>query len=68
MPFGHCRLAGVELSVAQFWRGDLVAGQEIRGPALISEEVATSWVAAGWTMTVDETGNLQLSRLAAVPA
>jgi len=62
-PFGHCELAQCDASVPQFWRRELVAGQVITGPALISEDVATSWVAPGWSLTVDDVGNLRLSRL-----
>jgi len=62
-PFGHCDVAGLESPVPQYWRGDLVAGQVIEGPVLVSEEVATSWVAPGWSMRVDVVGNLCLNRL-----
>jgi len=62
VPFGHCEVAGQKSPVPQYWRGDLVAGQVLDGPALISEEVATGWVAPGWSLRVDAVGNLHLSR------
>ena len=66
-PFGHCEVAGHASPVPQYWRGDLVAGQVVEGPALISEAVATSWVARGWSLRVDAVGNLHLSRRGAAP-
>ena len=61
-PFGHCDVAGLEAPVPQYWRGELVAGQVLEGPSLVSEAVATSWIAPGWSMCVDAVGNLRLSR------
>jgi N-methylhydantoinase A len=61
-PFGHCDVAGLAAPVPQYWRGELVAGQVVEGPALVSEAVATSWIAPGWSMRVDAVGNLRLSR------
>lgn len=67
MPFAHCSVVGVDSPVPQYWRSDLVAGQRLDGPVLISEAVATSWIAPGWSMQVDAVGNLLLSRRRAVP-
>lgn len=64
-PFGHCHVAGGGAPVPQYWRHTLVAGQRIEGPALIAEKVATTWVADGWILEVDEIGNLQLRCCAA---
>jgi N-methylhydantoinase A len=61
-PFGRCSVAGIGSPVAQFWRRDLAAGQRLQGPVLISEDVATSWIAPGWSLQVDGVGNLLLSR------
>jgi N-methylhydantoinase A len=41
-------------------RAGLMNGQAITGPALITETVATTWLPAGWTCTVDPVGNLLL--------
>jgi len=61
-PFSTCAVAGIDSAVPQYWRGNLVAGQVLEGPVLISEKVATTWVAPGWSMRVDAVGNLQLRR------
>ena len=61
-PFGTCELVGVEGRVMRFWRHRLAAGQVLDGPALISEAVATTWVAPGWRLRVDRVGNLLLKR------
>ena len=66
-PFGRCTVAGVAGPVPQFWRRELAPGQGLRGPALISEEVATSWVAPGWSLQVDAVGNLLLNSLSDLP-
>ncbi len=60
-PFGHCAVAGAAGPVPQYWRRELAAGQSLQGPALINEDVATSWVAPGWALRVDAVGNLLLS-------
>jgi N-methylhydantoinase A len=44
-------------------RALLVNGQTISGPALITETVATTWLPAGWTCSVDPVGNLLLTRV-----
>jgi N-methylhydantoinase A len=40
----------------------LSVGAEIRGPALITERVSTTWLAPGWRCFVDTHGNLLLQR------
>ena len=45
-------------------RETLVAGQQIQGPALITEKSSTSWIAAHWTAVVHEKGHLMLDRKA----
>ncbi len=44
-----------------FSRAALTAGQAIRGPALVCEETATTFIAPGWRCRVDHYGNLQLT-------
>jgi N-methylhydantoinase A len=66
--FATCAVVGVAEPVPQFWRASLAAGQRIEGPALICENVATTWVEPGWSATVDRIGNLQLSARRAVPS
>jgi len=41
-------------------RTALYAGQEIVGPALVTETVATTWIPDGWSCKVDPVGNLLL--------
>jgi N-methylhydantoinase A len=56
------RLAGHEEEVSVWRRESMRQGQEITGPALITEAVATTWLPAGWNSRVDRVGNLQLER------
>ena len=41
----------------------LAAGQDIPGPALVVEKVSTTLIADGWLASVDQWGNLLLSRI-----
>ena len=43
-------------------RHGLAPGDVVHGPALITEAVATTWVARGWRCTADAYGNLLLER------
>ena len=52
--------AGEEVSI--FSRESLQHGQTISGPALITETVSTTFLAAGWSCFSDEYGNLILER------
>lgn len=47
---------------AVYARQDLLPGQCIAGPALITEQVATTWLAPGWRAEADIYGNLLLDR------
>ncbi len=48
--------------VPRWTREALAPEQVIVGPALVSEAVATTWIAPGWTCRVDAWGNLRLER------
>ncbi len=61
-PFQYSQAAGENRPVPCFDRMALAAGQEISGPAIITEQVATTWLAAGWRCIVDGAGNLLLCR------
>ena len=61
-PRESVALYGIEGPVARYERDDLMAGQCIQGPALITEEVSSSWIEPGWSCRVDELGNLLLER------
>jgi N-methylhydantoinase A len=46
--------------VPLYRRERLPAGFGVEGPAIIAEQVATTWLAPGWRATVDAAGNLLL--------
>ncbi len=54
-------LHGMAGEVPVYERAQLGADQRIVGPALITETVATIWIAPGWECRVDAVGNLRLS-------
>ncbi|MCF6211635.1 MAG: hydantoinase/oxoprolinase family protein [Gammaproteobacteria bacterium] len=68
---GKATLEGV-IDTAHIHRGETEATviprislqpeQDLRGPALITETVSTTWLAPGWQCRADSTGNLLLSR------
>jgi N-methylhydantoinase A len=62
-PFEHRTLVDVESPVPVYWRAQLAAGQRLVGPALICEQVATTWLSPGWQLIVDDAGHLALQRL-----
>jgi N-methylhydantoinase A len=47
----------------RYMRNELASEQFISGPALISEAVATTWLAEGWQAKVDDHGHLLIRRL-----
>ena len=55
-------MAGQAGTVPVWSRAGLHAGQEIAGPALVTETVATTWLPDGWSCKVDPAGNLLLAR------
>ena len=61
-PSHFVRVAGCAGQVPLWPRAAMGRGQEITGPALITETVATTWLADGWTCRVDGVGNLLLQR------
>jgi N-methylhydantoinase A len=49
------------------WRGTVArellrAGDRVRGPAIVAEDNATTWIPRGWAARVDPVGHLELSR------
>ena len=48
--------------VALWERKGLAVAQRFVGPALIVEQVSTTWLAPDWHCTVDPHGNLLLER------
>lgn len=57
------RLYGIEIDVPIFNRDDLVSGEKINGPALITETVSTTYLAPGWACEVDKSACLLLKKL-----
>ena len=58
----HVTMYGQPDGVAVWRREKLLAAQRIEGPAMITEQVSTTWIAPGWQALVDPHGNLILSR------
>jgi len=54
---------GMKNRVPVWSRGMLVKGQIVNGPALITEQVSTTWLAPGWQCEVHKTGSLILTKL-----
>lgn len=62
-PKYNAQLYGFEQDVPVFDRNVLSPGETIAGPALITEQVATTLVAEGWSFKLDKLGNLLLDKL-----
>ncbi len=62
-PSRAVRVAGCAGQVSLWERAEMGEGQEIKGPALIIETVATTWLPEGWSCRVDAVGNLLLEKL-----
>ncbi len=59
-PAAWVQVQGAQAPVPRWERDRLVPGQCLEGPALITETVATTWLAPGWRCEVDAFGNLLL--------
>lgn len=59
----HTTVAGHTRPVPVYARAALRPGQRFAGPALVTETVATTWLPADWSCSVDEVGNLLLERV-----
>ncbi|MFO7592635.1 MAG: hydantoinase/oxoprolinase family protein, partial [Pseudomonadota bacterium] len=62
IPSGRASLYGIDAPVEVWARETLRAGDEIQGPALITERVSTTWLASGWYCYIDPQGNMLLER------
>ena len=60
--FSSVGMPGHESPVALIERSMLAPGDRVSGPALIVEEVSTTWLSAGWSCDVDPWGNLLLEQ------
>jgi len=56
----RARVHGCDAEVAVLPRDGLRPGDTLNGPALITETVSTTWLAAGWSCRVHDSGSLQL--------
>lgn len=63
-PVESTRVHGVTEPVPVYQRADLGAGQRLTGPAVVREQVSTTWLAPDWACTVDAYGNLLLEQKA----
>jgi N-methylhydantoinase A len=61
-PSSRVEMPGHEMPVALIERSTLAPGDRVRGPALIVEEVSTTWLSDGWNCHVDPWGNLLLEQ------
>ena len=59
--FDHGEIYGIAGKVPIYTRNNLMSDQPISGPALITERVATTWLAPGWQCRQDNSGNLLFS-------
>lgn len=59
---GRVQMHGFEGAVEVWQRRGLSGGDTLAGPALITEQVSTTWLAPGWVAYVDPHGNLMLER------
>lgn len=60
--FGDVVFGGVPIRVPHYARGDLLAGNRIAGPAIVTEYSATTWLPPGWQADVHPTGSLIVVR------
>ena len=59
---GGLQLAGFKQTLDVYNRNELSTGQIIKGPALITEQTATTLVQVNWQLKVDNFGNLLINR------
>jgi len=62
-PEGQVSLYQISEHVPRYQREELKAGEEITGPALISEQVSTTLIKSGWKACVSTHGHLLLETL-----
>ncbi len=63
-PQRYTQVVGIDAPVPVYRREQLVCGQRISGPALITETVSTTWIDCVWNAQIDEFGNLILTTVA----
>ncbi|MCB1866541.1 MAG: hydantoinase/oxoprolinase family protein [Chromatiales bacterium] len=60
MPLGKACCHGLDAPVPVYERGALAGGAPLQGPAIVLDEVATTWLAPGWTARLHGSGSLLL--------
>ena len=60
--YAYREMPGIRSKMSIYARENLVTGQSVAGPALITERVATTWLAPGWVCQQDKIGNLLLNQ------
>ncbi len=60
--YAYGEMAGIRNKVPVYARENLVTNQPVAGPALITEKIATTWLAPGWICRQDRVGNLLLDQ------
>lgn len=61
-PIEQLPVVGNNQLVPRFMRQQLAVGQQITGPALLSEDLASCWLPPSWSLTVGAQGELLLTR------
>ena len=61
-PVETVAVHGCDGEVPVYERNALRAGQRFDGPAILRETMTTTWIAPGWSASVDRKGNLLLER------
>lgn len=61
-PRGTTRLAELDAEAPVYDRDTLAAGQVVRGPAVITEAVGTTYLPSAWTCKIRQVGALELER------
>lgn len=65
-PTQTITLVGIEDSVSVYDRSSLIPGQSIKGPALITETISTTYIDNHWSANIDQFGNLLLQKQASL--
>jgi N-methylhydantoinase A/oxoprolinase/acetone carboxylase beta subunit len=60
----YCKVYAETAQAILLARANLLPGELLQGPAVITEYSATTFVASTWNATVDEIGNLILTKQA----
>ncbi len=61
-PVGASRIAGLTEPVPVWRREQLEVGEQLEGPLVVLDDIATTYVAPGWRLLLDEWGHCRLRR------